>query len=316
MSPSQRLGNIVHRVLRALLEGDRLLLGSAWEDAFDGLWSAEVILQQAASVAAHEARSVPQAWPHYEEKRLRGRRLADSLRSLLSPLSGATILPEIELVGYGGRLRGIADLVVRSDDLHAVIDFKSGEIASEDGLGIRDSYRRQLLIYAALEASTAGSWPSVALFPLKGAPFWLEVDIGEAQSLAAEALELLDRYNQRAPGVQPARPSVGVCNRCDYAWACDDFWVNIPEDTRGVSGVVTAVFTAATGKATLALSSDGQDLRLESIAPDFHADLERIRVGCFVRAVGVEAIDTGRWKMQPWGQLHAWEDSAGGRLGR
>jgi hypothetical protein len=151
----------------------------------------------------------PEDWPGYELKRARLWRAAKRLHGLLVGAGpDVELLSEQALSGADGVLRGRPDLLVRSANGLWLIDYKTGPVLSRDTREPRESYVRQLQLYASLAADALGEWPRRAfLLPLDG-PF-VEVDIDPASCgvLAQQAVDLLGRFNASAGGPQPASPA-------------------------------------------------------------------------------------------------------------
>src|SRR4051794_19915820 len=112
-SAAQRLGNVCHRVLESLVRTGALLSDS-WDDAFATSWGEEIRREALVLERGGHPVSEPERWPDYQVKRARLRKVAVRLRDILCELPPtAALLPEEALHGFDGRLRGVADLVVR-----------------------------------------------------------------------------------------------------------------------------------------------------------------------------------------------------------
>ncbi len=254
MSPAARIGIICHEILAAAARSafDELPpedLNAAFEEA----WNEQLTLQTgAARASASGSRDGPPAeWPYINLKkaRLRGRLrdLVEARRSSAAgqdrngPMPAASGLPgnrvEARYDGFGGRITGRPDLILRRDGEVVIRDYKSGTIFAPDDAAspsavepaVNPRYRRQLLLYSALYHDQTGTWPAHAeLISLDGTRLDIPIDPVEATAVAAETLALLDGYNQRVTDGDAAhslaRPSPATCASCSYCALCPPFW--------------------------------------------------------------------------------------------
>lgn len=302
-SDAQRLGDVIHGVMRHVVEEGHLA-HDHWQTRLEAAWAAAVATEEAADPGAPEPAV---RWADYEEKRQRTIRLADRIRQLMLVHGREGFLPEQRLEGRGGRLKGIADLVVRTPTLHAVIDYKTGAVASEDGSRVKDEYERQLRLYACLEQEASGSWPDeLAIYPLKGAIARLSVTPETCERVADEALEALDEYNAWVPGPQQGRPGSDSCPRCEFAPSCQVLWTCLPlEGIAAASGVVAEVFLAERGSTSVVLEqSDGQRIEVLSISPVIHPAVASVKPGDAVGFIGItETSEPGFFRLPRNGML-------------
>ena len=320
-SPAQRLGNVCHRVLaKMVVEGN--FMSESWQTRLYETWDEEVVSEMSAVVHAGDSpqtSEVPERWPGYEVKRARLRYVGQRVRDLLLELpAGATVLPEVPLEGYERRLRGIADLVLRSQGAHRVVDYKTGGVLDGTTQLPREKYVRQLQMYAALEAESSGEWPdTLHLLPLRGAPVEIAVDPVECADLAVEALELLSAYNAMCPERQPASPGQDTCSTCPFSARCPDFW----ESCESWSGD----FLAVRGRAVRTMSTELNGISVElaetsgtvphelvllrNIDPEVHPAARDAVVGTVVAATGLwEEKTRGTYRVPPWGHLECIEE--------
>lgn len=226
-SASARLGSIAHAVLESVVRSGSIR-SNRWAQAFDEAWIVQVEKERARDVMGGVD---PDRWPDYQLKRARTRRTAAKLREMLLALPAAClVLPEEPLSSQGGSLRGRADLIVRGP-VHAVLDYKSGEVLDAIVGTIHEAYERQLLLYSYMEAETTGTWPTMLeVIPLTGPAVVVAADPSRASTLARDAAERRSAYNSLVPGPQPARVSVIACPRCPYSARCPAFWLADPSE--------------------------------------------------------------------------------------
>jgi hypothetical protein len=165
---------------------------------------------------------------------------------------------ERRVEGRAGRLNGILDLTVLSPSLHAVVDYKTGEVLDEAGQ-LAGHLQDQLALYCVLEQERTGRWPDRALIlRFGGSPVEWTVDQAASERVADEALRLRDDYIQYLGGSPPASPSPATCRHCVFAARCEAFWAAIdPEwttDVVAVRGVVLWAERSSAGGITVCLS--------------------------------------------------------------
>ncbi len=305
-NPKAWLGTAYHAVLEEA--GDRS--GGNADAAHEAAWVAAIDRQhERARLHALDRRfGPPERWPGYHLVRamafLRARELASTSRSL-SPsgvLQGRGTGREKWLSGANGRLVGRPDLL--RDD--AVIDYKTGDVHEHgDSKVAKASYVRQLQIYAFLVKECTGSWPTRGvLLPMEGPPLEIELEPAACERVAADALELLDRYNRRvqaggtAAGL--ASPSPEACRWCPYQMLCPAFWEAAgdswtePVGVAAVGGPASAPPRPIHGGAALALSLSADegtgpfgDVGLAPLSAEIHTSLAQVQGGTRVRATGL-----------------------------
>ncbi len=302
-SDAQRLGDAIHEVMRAVV-ADRTLVQDDWRGRVAEEWAQAVASEEAKDSEDPGASS---RWANFEEKRQRTLRLAERVRELMLAHGADAFLPEQHLSGRGGVLKGIADLIVRAEGMHAVIDYKTGSVASDDGASIKVDYERQLRLYACLEREASGSWPDqLAIYPLKGEAVLLDVSPEACEQAAEDAFQALADYNAAAPGPQDARPGPDACPRCEFATGCEALWASAPvEGVAMASGLVAEVFLAERGSTSLVIDQqNGRRIELLTISPAIHAEVTLVRPGDTVRVVSLEETDEpGFYRLPPSGRL-------------
>jgi hypothetical protein len=173
----------------------------------------------------------PETWPDYYLVRARLTVAVTLLRRLLEPSAGtAEYLAESALVDPDTVLWGIPDLVVRSPDLHAVVDYKTGRAHESESGQVRDTYSTQMHLYAYLEFKVSGEWPTRTLI-LSLEEGLVDIETGPQISLKYidSALKTVAAYNDAVPATPPASPSARVCRYCRFVSRCDPFWQAAPE---------------------------------------------------------------------------------------
>jgi RecB family exonuclease len=261
-SPAARLGTACHQVLE--LAGAGALpppSEPAWPEAFEAAWN-QAIAAEEESARKHPLEShLPPAsrWPGYAMRKVRTRKLAAKLGASAPKTArapGAEVQLEQEHVGFEGKLRGRPDIVRKTADGTAIEDFKTGSLYEAESGELKEGYRLQLLLYAALaeEGESEGTTTSAKLIPLEGEPAQIEIEGTEAAEAAGAVIAAMDGYNQAvATGASPqdlASPEPGHCRFCPFAVRCPAFWASItPEwSTEGILAVAGQVKQASASR--------------------------------------------------------------------
>lgn len=296
-----RLGSICHAVLdRAVSDG--VFASSDWKAKVAALWVDAVAAEESRAIEAGITKPA-QAWTGYQIKRARLLKVAERLRGFLEELPpGTEVLTEHALSAEGGRLFGRADLILRGEGVHRIIDYKSGGVTDVEGK-TRAAYVHQLQLYALLEHADSGSWPDTAhLFPLQGAPVEIDVEPSECIRRGQEALDLLDAFNAAAPGQQPASPSPALCRWCDHTTVCSAFWRACNEswatELLAASGTVQRSFTTPVGGTTVLLDAVAGSVAsgptfVKQIDSAVFPDAAHVSVGATVVVTGLRADEHG-----------------------
>ncbi len=169
-------------------------------------------------------------------------------------------------------------------------------------------------LYAFLEWQTSGDWPESAhLLPFSGAPVDVDVDASACERLAAEAVELLQDFNDAVPGDQPAAPSAQACGYCPFPPNCRAFWsecgASWQQDILAVAGTVTSVFVTASGDVTLRIRAEAgncaePEALLWNISVGDHPAIASATEGSFVAAVNLRTDpDRSVFTLPEWGRL-------------
>jgi RecB family exonuclease len=283
----QRIGQICHDVLESLVRDGRLRSGS---------WS-ELIEPRFHELLGHNANE--------RHRALRGSRLALArLRKVAARMAEflqqapthADVLAEQELAAAGGRLYGRVDLIVRSQEMHVVVDYKTGSFLEPGTEQLKASYERQLMLYACLEAEANGAWPDKALLvPFGAEPVTLRVDPAACLQLLDDVLAALDLWQTWVGATPPANASPETCGWCPFAARCPAFWAASKTDwvdeLIAARGKVTSATTTPLGGVTLLLdSSEGSVLgtaAIRNVDPTEFPELASIGPGHAVGFVGL-----------------------------
>jgi RecB family exonuclease len=314
-TPALRLGDACHRVLERIAElvslSDSELLPRLVE-----LWDEEIAREATISAAAGEQAvfGPPEEWPGYEIKRARLFKVVGRLRESIAGVDIKDLLSEEWLVGRGGRLRGKADLIIRSPGRHEVLDYKSGRGVGQETTDIRASYRRQLQLYAVLEFEASGEWPDKGeLIPLEGPPLEVATDPSVCLALADEAMELMRQYNEVVPSAQPANVSPDTCPVCDFSIECRAFWDEFDAGWAqvfiGAVGSIKEIETSSLGGTSLRMkvvggSVEQPEILIRNIDDLHHPAVKLAKEGLGVYVVGLRRErNRDSFYLPPFGKL-------------
>ena len=310
-SPAARLGSVIHRLLQEAGEG---LLGDGNHIAVESEWLKLV------EIAAGEMRDswlerslVPlsKTVPQYEVRKIRACMKAAEIakESLRQPRSSGTLATnrfESWVETPDGLVGGSIDQVKETSGGAILWDFKSGHVidseAQATGPEVKEEYKLQLKLYAALFASKHGRWPvKLEVIPLQGPVREVPFDAGECNQLLEEAVTSLKQLNERIDLVsrQPAAgtairtfatPSPSNCRFCVFRPRCEAF--QMAKDAtatdagwpRDIWGIVCDFKVLGNQKIGLGLKVSGYPYKVARIRginpnPERHPALQYIREG-------------------------------------
>jgi len=240
VSPAARLGSAIHQLLEDAGRG-RLTPGD--HEAMEHRWD-ELVGEAESTMRASwlERQFVPLrlSVPDFEVRQRRAQQraltiahAADLARS--KPAQGRmTAGFEMWVATPDGSVGGYIDHVVESRDGPILRDYKSGSIhdaaAGASANTVKESFVRQMRLYAALYAKTTGSWPAkLELVPLDGASAEIPFDAAVCEVLLEEAISTRGRINSTVvelasrpedAEVRLASPSAASCRQCLFRPAC------------------------------------------------------------------------------------------------
>jgi hypothetical protein len=322
-NPKAWLGTAYHEVLQAL----PMLAAEEVETSVQQ--RAEAIWNQAIERLEHQASLHPLnhrfgsalTWKGYylvlETLRIRVRELTENINRQYDRSAGynkeniSTVSREKEFNALAGKLRGRIDLV-QGDE---IIDYKTGTLFDNDTgdspPSLKAAYVRQLRIYAYLVHSATGKWPRRGLlFPLAGQPVIVGIEPTQCETEAAEAVELLERYNSSVAtaeeAIDLASPSSEACRWCSFKAICPAFWMNVNEgwtsilDGEAVAGRLTKPPLALHGGAAWSVAvrveagtvPQGEWL-ISPLSTDLHPSVPHLGEGEHVRITGLGRRSNG-----------------------
>jgi hypothetical protein len=264
-SPTALLGSITHALLERAGRGEfenpeRATIENAW----DSLVATEE-KQMANSPLLRRFVPLRLSARKYEVRRAQA-----CLRSLSIATEVAATGTHVKRVGdtktyfekwvcsKDGRVGGYVDYMRETPTELLVRDYKTGSLFEDDksSVEIKNAYKTQLWLYAALVHETFNRWPTkLELVPLNGVAVEIEFAPEICLSLLESARKTLDRVNSQIQLVMRSKPdalaSLGSatpenCLFCPYRPSCAAYWqarsiapgAHWPMDLRFVVGSV------------------------------------------------------------------------------
>ncbi len=233
--PRARLGSISHTILERISRGVLHDKGETeWRAIVLQMWHEEVEKHERQVLASESEQhyGTAERWPRYNlQKALtvhKALEIATSLQRSSKRIDRGSWFTEQHMQGHDGKLQGRIDAVYQSENGVEIIDYKTGRFYDEDEEGelhLKEKYRRQLLLYAAIYHAEMGQWPTCGLIiPLTGEKISIEIDAEQASQEATKAISLLTQFNRQiALKDSPeslARPSEATCRYCNYRAIC------------------------------------------------------------------------------------------------
>ncbi len=228
-SQASRLGSACHEVLEEAGRGELPSSSSPeWRKAFDAKWDLAVRKQEKeASENPFERHWPPAAkWRNYSIRKIATRRLAEKVTATGT---GATPAVEEEQQAFGGRLRGRADVIRRGEETE-IEDYKTGSLFESGTEELKESYRTQMLLYAALEEAETGNVSGTSHADSSRRRSDLATDHFRAGSCRRRGSASRARCVQRGgrirylPAQELGSPGSESCRFCTYAVRCPRFW--------------------------------------------------------------------------------------------
>ncbi len=308
-NPKAWLGTACHAVLEGVVglgqvDGLEARVREMWEAAIEREY------RRACTHQLDRRFGPPQSWPGYHVVAamalIRAKELTQAGANPRNDQHGvwpSESIREKKFSAAKGKIVGRPDLV-RSGE---VVDFKSGEIFEDEAQEqIKASYIRQLRIYGFLVRETLGWWPRRGLLlPMIGSPVEVDLEPGDCEKEAAEAVHLLEGYNAAiAVGLDPvqlASPSATTCRWCPLQMHCPAFWVNAGPEWAGdlgadaVGGLAEEQPSPIHNGLALSLSirvdrgtaAPHLKVTLFPLDPSIHPDVTQVKAGDRLRVTGL-----------------------------
>ena len=252
-SPLAVLGTVIHELLRSAGRGE---LEGEGNGKIERTWLDLVALaEKKMELSAMQRHQVPlsRSIPDYEVKKLRACHRAAEIARVAIRWQGSRYKQGTKYIGFevwvespDGQIGGYIDRATMTPEGVILSDYKSGAVFNSSrnspSGGIRQTYREQLLLYAALFQLNCGVWPiRLEVVPLQGQPITIPFDTGEAQRIFKDASTFLYEANQRIEEVKNrhkeiielATPRVANCMLCLFRPMCRAYWLARTQEVQG-----------------------------------------------------------------------------------
>ena len=185
---------------------------------------------------------------------------------------------EIWVETEDGKVGGKIDLVKHTDAGIEILDYKTGSIidAYSECDDIKQEYKQQLKLYAALYFSSFGVWPvRIVLVGLDQHEYEIPFNKDECLNILNDAKRQLDELNGLiASGASYevfAKPSPQNCKYCLYRPACQQYWKERQDNDQwpaDVQGMIKEKKMLGNGLWRVVLESGLKRLVIRGLAPD------------------------------------------------
>lgn len=249
LSPAAHLGTAVHKLIELASRGqikDDAGMVACWEESIRNI-EKEI---QSNHLEKHLV-PLELSANNYEVKRNMAfnvvRTFSKGNIKLASTVSDKKLESEVWVETADGKIGGKIDLVKHADAGTEILDYKTGAIIDSysESDDIKQEYKQQLKLYAALYFSKFGVWPvRIALVGLDQHEHEIQFDKDECMNILNDAKRKLDELNALIEGGTSseifARPSPQNCRYCLYRPACKRYWEQRqdndqwPVDVRGM----------------------------------------------------------------------------------
>lgn len=260
-SPVAELGSVIHKLFEVAGRGQLI---EASKEKVDETWARLIMEAEDRMLKSHVRKllvPLSKSIPDFEVRRLRACRRAVQIAQEIrcSPLkfnddsSGCTGF-ELWIETNDGAVGGYIDHIKRTDQGIVLVDYKSGAVLERDSGGtrvVKEAYKDQMELYAALYHYKFGEWPvDLEIVRLEGAVMKLEWEPVGAEQLLASARRLIQDVNMKIAEVQSgkigatslASPNARGCGVCLFRPGCQAYWTvrehdltqRWPHDIRGI----------------------------------------------------------------------------------
>jgi len=232
----QTLGTIRHRVSEAVHKGalNEVELSSV-KDAIGDLWD-QITAEEAANHASRWSSSeLPDvnSWLGYQNARANAKRALTRTITDYRNSNHKLRKPDIENWLYDQELgiRGKPDRIEYHAQGSIIVDIKTGRPEAT----MKESWRRQLLLYAHLVQKASGETPiAIAIETASGNRLQEAITKKQIRDTVEQSLLLVKKFNEHlANPAQLASPSQENCEYCSYKIHCEPFWEAVQHDWSG-----------------------------------------------------------------------------------
>ena len=280
LSPTVRVGTVVHNVLEQAVKGKVQSINDA-----TCVWNEQIsVIEAEMKENWIERHLVPisKYARQYEVKKQKCMFMVESFLNNWPRQSrrNTNFEAEVWLDTPDGKVGGRIDAVRVSDDWIEIIDYKTGNIfeTCTQEQNIKQEYQQQLKLYAALFYAKRGVWPSkLTIVALNQKGYDILFNKDECLRLLNDAKQKLSQINGMITSTSDAesfaQPSTEVCRYCLYRPACKAYWkarTNTGEWPADFHGKVIDKKLQGNGLITIFLQSEHEKAIIRGLSPVRH----------------------------------------------
>jgi CRISPR/Cas system-associated exonuclease Cas4 (RecB family) len=229
ISPSARIGNVIHKLLNLASQG------TIRDNAeLDELWGRLVYRTETRMLQNQlEAHLVPLELSarNFEVKKIMA--FKNVRNNFGKNMANNSIRRQSEkwLQNDEGTIVGIADIINETNGYVEIVDIKTGFITeqTENGAAVKSDYKLQLKMYAALYFLSKGCWPDKLIIEgLNNQRHEIPFEHNECLGIIDDAVKVLNEINYKIENESQiedfANPSIESCKFCVYRPSCKSYW--------------------------------------------------------------------------------------------
>jgi CRISPR/Cas system-associated exonuclease Cas4 (RecB family) len=188
-----------------------------------------------------------------------------------------------------GIVGGYVDKVLLTNNGYEIIDFKTGTIIDKQTHEIKEEYKYQMSIYAALSFENLKEWPTaVKIQGLNGEEYPISYKKHECIDLLYKAKALFHHINDLVVGIDNnlelqknlANPAPNNCRFCGFRPICSPYW-EVREDkpqlnwSKDIRGEFKSLTTLGNESYLLKITSGHKTYKIRGLKPERHRINER-----------------------------------------
>jgi RecB family exonuclease len=286
LSPSAHLGTAVHKLIESASRGqirDEAGMVACWEESNRNIENE----MQSNYLEKHLVPLELNA-NNYEVKRNMAFNVTRTFfRGNIKSVATASekkLESEVWVETEDGKIGGRIDLVKHVDERTEIFDYKTGAIIDSysESDEIKQEYKQQLKLYAALYFSKFGVWPvRIALVGLDQHEYEIVFDKNECINILNDAKKKLCELNALIEGGSSsesfARPSPQNCRYCLYRPACQRYWDQRQDNDQwplDVQGMIKEKKILGNGSCRIILENGSKRFVIRGLSSDRHLFLK------------------------------------------
>jgi len=276
ISPEARIGSVAHKILEYTVKG---LVED--EDSLLQLWNNEIQKIELKMLQTNtEKYLIPlKSSKGYEVKLYQTLLICKRLLQYLKH-SSSSVFPkpntEVFVESKDKKLVGRIDLIRYTKKGVEIVDYKTGLVTNNemDGNKIKDDYRKQMILYAALYHSTFNEWPiKLVLISLDNIEYEIPYLQAEATELLNYSINELNKANkiilEKDSINSLGTPAPTTCKFCLYRPVCKSYWIvreNSDDWPNDVRGILVEIRILGNGSVSLLLNFEQTTITIRGIS--------------------------------------------------